>query len=66
MANRNTKKRAAKGLTAQGWGIVNAQGNLLYVTQAGRETVRQVKRASYAGAEFRTVKIDATLTVYTK
>ena len=67
MANRNTNKRraATRTLKAQGWGIINAQGQLLTVA-LDRDSIRLAKRVDYSGAEYRTVKINAVLTPYTK
>jgi hypothetical protein len=61
----NGNKRLGK---VQGWGIATGAGkNIeLVATANGRLAIRALKRASYAGSEFKVVKIDAVLTHYTK
>jgi hypothetical protein len=63
MAKKNTKQ------TAQAWGIAldnNGALELVYATLGGRDSVRAVKREVYPGGDYKTVRINATLTAYTK
>lgn len=65
-----TRKAGSKvtGRT-QAWGIakMNEDGNYELVHAAlGRQDIRNIKRAEYPGKEFKTVKINATFTGYSK
>jgi hypothetical protein len=64
MAKKNSTKQ-----TAQAWGIAldnNGNLELVYATLGGRDQVRAVKREVYPGGDYKTVRINATLTTYTK
>jgi hypothetical protein len=67
MATRTSNKGKRLG-KVQGWGIAGlVNGELtLVATGNSRDSLRMTKRFNYPGGDYKLVKIEATLTHYTK